>query len=462
MRTFLLATAAAVALAAALPAQGTLQAKKINVPVQYVGTYHMATDTWTGGTRVGTFVLYNCTTPGNYYSNVGNSFATNADHLWIDEGELLDTNEGRVTQVSGFDFAYCSTDLDPTGNGGSVGVLFYDDHGSCATGETATCAYLLSGLPLSTTGNTACWAVAVDLAGGFECSTDNTAMFRTAGNTGKANAAFGWAFSANPGVAGRNNTGPILDLPCAQPLSGCPAVDTSGLQGNQNFFAWEDPAGVWTGCYWFGGVPWASFSMQMYSGSAGANTLAYGYGTNANTLTSTSWVPGLSVTFTSTTSTGGAGVYFLASLATGNLNLGSSGTLVVSTSFLPPTPLPMPGGVLTVPAPVGVPNTVYVQAAETTGPANPSALRALSNGLRLEAGVVQPGGSSNNYLVRGSRTWDVTNKGPGVVTVTYTAVGGATTTSNVTAGTTLQFTAQLGSTFTVTVPAGGSARVDPC
>lgn len=370
---------AAVALCAGVSAQQTAQVhSKDGVNVQYLGTYSFKDHNWSTAGRAGTRVLYNCTTPGNYYSNIGNSWSTGADHLWIDEGKVGDTNTGRIDQVNGFDFAYCSTDPDPTGNSGSIGITYYDDYVPCTAPPAATCAYILTGLPLGgAAGNLQCWGVGVDLEGGFECTTDPASMFSTT-DAGVSDRYFGWAFGSNPGMTGMNNTGPILDLPCATPIAsnGCGS-------GNENFFYWYDPAGVWSGCYWFGGIPWASFSMKMYGPST--NAFRYGYANNTMGLSASNYAPGTVCTFTVTGNTSPA-LYLLAAPATGSIFLGGKGTLVISTSFLPPTPVAMNAGtgILSTTIPAGVPANVYVQCAGTSGPATPGALVALTNGLFLK------------------------------------------------------------------------------
>jgi len=346
---------------------------KEGVNVQYLGTYSFADNAWSGSARAGSRTLYNCTTPGNYYSTVGNSSATNADHLWIDEGKIADSNASAIDQVNGFDFAYCSRDLDLSGNSSSIRIVFYDDYVPRTAPPAATCDYIISGLPLSSTGNTQCWGVGIDLEGGFECSTDLADMFNTT-EAGVADRYFGWAFGANPGLTNMNNTGPILDLPCATPvvLNGCGS-------GNENFFYWEDPAAAWSGCYWFGGVPWGSFSMKMVGGAT--NAFAYGHANNTLGLASTDFAGGSNVTFTATGQGAGSALYLLAAPASGSVIL-PAGELVISTSFYPGIPFAMDfaTGALTASVPAAV-AVAYVQAAETTGPATPGALVALSNGL---------------------------------------------------------------------------------
>ena len=368
-----LAGAAALAVTASLAAQHTapIQSKK-DVPVRFAGTYRFADGIWvSGAARAGSRVLYNCTTPGNYYSSVGNSFLS--DHLWIDEGKVQDSNSLAIDQVNGFDFAYCTANLNPIGNSESVRIIFYDDYVPCTSPPAATCDYIITGLPLSTTGNTQCWGVGVDLEGGFECSTDLADMFDTT-DAGAADRFFGWAFGANPGMAGMNNMGPILDLPCSTPLAsnGCGT-------GNQNSFYWDDPSGAWTGCYWFGGVPWASFSMKMYAGAK--NAFAYGHANNRLGLTSSDFAAGGSVTFTVSRKGAGSALYLVASPAPGSI-VRPVGELVVGTNFYPGVPFAMnfATGSLTAPVPAAL-TVAYVQAVETTGPANPASVVALSNGL---------------------------------------------------------------------------------
>jgi len=378
MKNFLPLFLAPALLAAPSLAQHAASAQRIDAPVQYLGTYRFADASWSTTSRAGSRVLYNCTTPGNYYSTIALSGGSGAaDQLWIDEGRITDHNALAIDQINGFDFSYCSTDLDPTGNSSALRIAFYDDYVPCTTPPAPTCDYLIAGLPLSSTGNLQCWSVAVDLSGGYECSTDAT-LFRTT-DAGGADRSFGWAFGGNPSTAGRTNTGPILDLPCATPVAsqGCGS-------GNQNLYWWEDPSGAFTGCYWFGGVPWASFSMQAYGGSR--NSFAYGYSFNDLVLESTDLDPGAAVTFTVKDHDPAFPLFLLASPAIGSL-LFDVGDLVVSTAFYPGIPFPMNPvtGSLTVNIPAGVPS-LYVQAAQTYGPATASALRNLSNGISNQSG----------------------------------------------------------------------------
>ncbi|PCH76484.1 MAG: hypothetical protein COB96_06900 [Planctomycetota bacterium] len=365
---------AVIALCAGAAAQNTANFhSKANTPVKYLGEYEMASGEWSLSSRAGTRVLYNCTTWGNYFSTVGNSWATNADHLWIDEGYVQDSNSQNLDQVNGFDFAYCSSDFDPTGNSGAILIAFYDDYVPCTSPPAATCAYIIGGLPLSTTGNTACWGVGIDLAGGFECSTDVAAMFRSHDAAG-AMRYFGWAFGANPGMSLMNDTGPILDLPCAAPLAGCG-------NGNENFFWWEDPTAYWSGCYWFGGIPYGSFSMKMYGG--GSSSLAYGHTNNTLVAGSSDYAPGTNVTWSVSGHSTANTLGFAVGLNSGSMNLGAA-ELVISYPFLAgPFTMDSATGTLTLTVPAVAPPTVYGQVIECAGTLKPANLVAMSNGMMM-------------------------------------------------------------------------------
>ena len=386
---------AALALVAGLSAQTQYTVKQtVNVPVKYFGEYTVMTGEWShgGGARVGTRVLYNSQSPGNYYSNVGNTSQTAPDQEWIDEGILPDTSNQLWDQINGFDFSYCSTDLEPLGNQCSVGITFYEDYIPCSTPlSAATCAYLISGLPCSISGNIECWAVSIDLMGGAECTATPGDFFATTGAVanplGNVNGNFGWGFTPNPGAAGMNDTGPILSFPCPNPVSGC---SSGSLQGNQNFFWWEDPTAVWTGCYWFGGVPWASFDMKMLAPSL-CSFSYYGAGGNTLMLTSTDFfnTTGGNTTWTMTGGNPGDTYWLGISLGTANIMLANCEVLIDPFQLAGPGVVPMvPDGAggasitLTTP-PLPAQIVVYTQVFCTGdgNPPNASNITACSNGL---------------------------------------------------------------------------------
>lgn len=216
-----------------------------------------------------------------------------------------------------------------------------------------------------------CWGVGIDLEGGFECTTDPARMFRTHDASGAARH-FGWSFGSNPGYNSRNDCGPILALPCPQPVAnnGCGS-------GNQNLFFWHDPAGIWTGCSWFGGVPWAGFEMTIYGSSR--NAFRFGYGRNTMGLRCSDFAPGFPVTFEV------IGLYtaacYLVASPTMRVTSTTAGEALLGWPLYPGMPLAVPPtGTLTVIIPPALPGA-YVQAVGTWGPATPPAVQAFTNGL---------------------------------------------------------------------------------
>ncbi len=358
--------AAVLALTAGLTAQSQLPVQKATTP-QFAGVYTLdggLQKTAVNG-RSGPAVIFNNMILSGYYSVPG------AGQEWIDEGGLMDRNTSLTDQINGFQFVYCSTEPDPTGNSGTIDITFYDETVRCAgppTWPTANCAYSIVGLPLGgPTGNIQCWIVTVDLGCGFECPPDLTSDFRTE-EMGVVDRLFGWGF-----IPMQNNTGPWL---------------AKGGYRRDNSFTWFDPTtGAFIGCFWFGGFPFANFAMKLYGNAV--NVRAYDSPTNPlvnNVCLTINAQPasGANVTFTATTPAGGGGgsYWFAAALNSADLPVGGQ-QLLAGPSFLAPTPLPMAGGVLTVTLPA-MPPTVYCIAAETTGPPTPGAMTGLSNGLKLD------------------------------------------------------------------------------
>ena len=242
---------------AGLTAQQQAPVHKAVTP-KYAGTYKMATGEFipgAGAQRSGPVTIFNNTTPTNYYSVPG------SNQEWIDEGILNKRTatpglQAAVEQINGFEVIYCSTD--PAASG-TIIYTFYDETVEC-TGPTGgvpgqpNCAYALSGLPMGTpTGGIQCWIVTVDLEGGLECPNNAAETFRTT-EQHTANPLFGWGI-----LPQLDNTGPWL---------------RKGGKGTTNDFVWYDRnAGTNVGCFWFGGVPFASFSMKMFGENANAHNI---------------------------------------------------------------------------------------------------------------------------------------------------------------------------------------------
>ena len=359
---------------APLAAQRTATAAKA-APPQYLGTYRMASGELlpaAAGTRRGPEVLFNNTTPTNYYSVPG------ALQEWIDEGGLRDRNACRTDQINGFQIGYCSTEPDPTQRSGTIAITFYDETTVCsgpARWPNPTCAYVIPNLPLGTAvGTIQCWVLDIDLEGGFECPATLAGNFRTEDAAG-ANRLFGWGF-----VPVQANTGPFL---------------AKGGYRASNDFVWFDrsPAGGGLiGCFWFGGSPFAGFHLRAFGPRAnsrvyGSEAAAYPRSLDTLELRNTTAVsktdPGPETWSVMNTTAGRSYALAISMQAQDRAVLGGRATLLVElSSQIGPSPIPMPGGTLTAAIPSSLAaRALFVQAVESNGPLSPSNVTALSNGL---------------------------------------------------------------------------------
>lgn len=166
---------------------------------------------------------------------------------WIDEGAFARRGVLASEQINGFDFQYCSLLADPVGDAVTVTVHFYTDT-VLGTGPssypTPECGYVLSGLPGDTgLAGISCWAVAIDLEGGFECTLPQEVA------PGGGNTTFfgmGWSFGD---ATGGSNSGPLL--------GGTPGY------GSQDYLELFD-GGVHQGTFFFGGSPQANFPVTLH------------------------------------------------------------------------------------------------------------------------------------------------------------------------------------------------------
>ncbi len=229
---------AAVALVSGVAAQQQMTVKKATVAPVYAGSYHPAIGFQPAATqKSGPDTIWNNMILTNYYSIPG------ADQEWIDEGILADRNTGNREQINGFDYVYCSATPDAGTFPVVTTITFYDETVRCAgpaTWPAADCGYVISGLPGGDpNGALQCWIVGIDLqGGGFECDLTTDAA---------ANKLFGWGGAYND-----SSTGPWISV---------------GGNGIDNSFTWFDPTngnGAFVGCFWFGGIPFANFAMQLY------------------------------------------------------------------------------------------------------------------------------------------------------------------------------------------------------
>jgi hypothetical protein len=380
IRSFLCG-AATLLLGTSLVAQQTLPVHEAVQP-KFAGVYKAATGEFLPASqeRSISVVIFNNMTLTNYYSVPG------ANQEWIDDGILNDRNQSPghgpwfSDQVNAFDFIYCSSDVAPTG---TITITYYDENVECAgpVNLVPLCAYAITGLPMGTaTGALQCWIVSVDLKGGFECPNNAAQTFRTT-EAHPANPLFGWGI-----IPALNNTGPWI---------------RKGGKGTVNDFTWFDRSvspPIFVGCFWFGGVPFASFAMKMY-----------GYEPNVICLIDTDTNPNcrwgnnnLDVVNVDITDPGGLGrgirkgalgrwavrnptptknYYLLHSPNLGCLSVNSNFgqfTLLLDNSPLP-TIIPMPNGVLQANVPSNVPPIIiWTQVICVDGPLNQRNINGIS------------------------------------------------------------------------------------
>lgn len=352
----LLIPVAALVLASQLAAQSQTPIYKAVAP-QFAGVYDPHTGTLDRSAvspRLGPDSIYNNNTLTNYYSVPG------IDQEWIDEGQLCDRGANAEEQINGFNFTYCSTEADPTQNGGTFTFAFYDEFIICTGpsngGNFANggylCAYDIVGLPLGDpNGVIQCWIVTIDLMFGFECPNVNAAQACWNGDllTDESNGKlFGWGI-----IPRNNNTGPWL---------------SQGGKGADNAFVWFDQFGIFQGCFWFGGTPFASFAIQLFGPEANCRAINFCNPKPNDDLQLNVNVPSqFQRTFNIVNPQQGECYWLLASFQCTTLCLPTGCTILVDPFPLAAPPIPMPNNSVTVTAP-GAIGEVYFQAVCTADP----------------------------------------------------------------------------------------------
>jgi hypothetical protein len=251
------------------------RARPIVAPVRDAGIYHLATGTWTrksSQAAIGIDVIYDNTCSSPYYSPL-------TVDTFVDEGRIpspsgptdLQNRPGTQTSyaISGFQIAYCTDQ--PTM--GAYNVAFFESYAACTSviGVTPAAAFALTGLPGGGTAG-ACWIVTIDLDSPpqtaslvFPMQADGDGTY----NGPSTNDLFGWSMSSTtPGTA----TGPII----AGDFNTCLGYDGTRWDSVVNYaeagtgmssldqFRIESGATP-PGCYFFGGNPFASFHLELYS-----------------------------------------------------------------------------------------------------------------------------------------------------------------------------------------------------
>lgn len=302
-----LSAAGAVLLASGAFAQQDATSKLIPAPAaKDAGVYHVATGTWTRAkspvAMLGTDVLYdNTCTVGFFFGLSGGESLVDSGRMPSDSSPVTATSiTGTASSytVDGFQVGYCTGEamID-------VQVNFYNCYVPCAdaTALIPDGSILVTGLPGvgAGTGSIGCWTVTVDLA----ATTQAFSMFADCDGTYDGVASldnFGWSYEQMTVPASGINGGPYIAGDPFGITSGvaCPYGDGTTWSGNTNAGTGvgsddvfeTDAAGVFGGCWFFGGylsgAPYASFYMQAIGDAAGAPTLtgvAYCFGDGAGT-----------------------------------------------------------------------------------------------------------------------------------------------------------------------------------
>lgn len=270
--------------------------RPVTAEVRDAGVLHLGTGTWTR--RGGSSSSALAAGPHVVYSNVcgsGGYFGTMAQgDAYTDEGALpdpgmpstpatsapgdFDSSAGCefAYRINGFQIAYCTSS--PSF---SCEVRFHDAYtvagsaSECSSGIAAppVASFPLAGLPASPSSVPACWIVGIDLS-----TMSPDASFVLSG-TGTQPRLFGWSFAlTSPAL----NTGPLV----AGDFDACSGTDGTRWDVGTGSPAWpgnlaEEGTGMLTqdlfrvdgaaglpagpGCYYFGGNPFGSFHLQLYS-----------------------------------------------------------------------------------------------------------------------------------------------------------------------------------------------------
>ncbi|PCJ52696.1 MAG: hypothetical protein COA70_11935 [Planctomycetota bacterium] len=346
--------------------------------------------------------------PATIFDNtdgVGYYFSTlSGTEEWIDSCAFIADEISGNEQINGFDFSYCSLLIDPVGDAITVEVRFYDDNPGfmeptgwtnpiAGTIQNAACAYGIAGLPGATGVGISCWAIAIDLQCGFECSVPQEI---TPGGVTEFNG-IGWMYM-DALVSG--NTGPTLGSTIGP---GGPGTAIPGY-GSRDLFELMDLAFVgsgWTGTFFFGGAPktQATFDVVLYGdGILDTDVVNADAPDTGDVLclgSNIEFRSGNAVTW-ALDNAGGTAVFPSAAYAMLVGTAGSSAgfgsiagagtTLLVDPGSLlfPPTPFIMSGAVpsVTTPPLPGLPPTVWAQSMGFNGGIGAGNAAEASNALR--------------------------------------------------------------------------------
>ena len=241
---------------------------------QYAGTFVMATgELIPPGAKsfpeANTQVIYNNNADSGF-------FYGSADAVVFDEGRVPSISSPAPAAgvrnsylVNGFQIAYCTREVDVSfgGPGAAMNVYFWEDYDDCAdlaAAGTPTASFTLTGLPASDALETlSCWIIDIDLTGFEFCLTADA----------------DGAFDDDPDLDGFGHAYEMINLTATGSqgplITGDPAGAPYGVGtfyqnpgatvgtglDNEDLFYKDVPGGAGSGCFFFGGAPFAGFHM---------------------------------------------------------------------------------------------------------------------------------------------------------------------------------------------------------
>ena len=248
--------------------------RPIEARVRDGGTYHLAQGSWTRvpsspAAAAGFDVIYDNTCSSGYFVGVVSG------ETITDEGRLPGpaTPDTATTKpgcapaylVGGFEIAYCTTQASTT-----IGVSFVESYVPCSApaGLPTAASFQLTGLPATpSVGTQACWLIGIDLA-----SSDSSFAIASDGGTGGGPPTFGYSLSMSNASSATDGFFIAGDPAMCSPWDGTiwdPVVDLSEEgTGMGNLDQLRFDGGPASGCFFFGGSPFAGLHMEMYADRA--------------------------------------------------------------------------------------------------------------------------------------------------------------------------------------------------
>jgi hypothetical protein len=222
--------AAALLAAPALAEGEVLSAGKIGHATYNYASQSVATG---GSTRFGPATAWDSTTTTGSFSN-------RVSTQWVvDWGDVANN-----TSVNGFQIGYATNSTTPI----SITVNFYSNGNGFGDASTLVDSFLLTGLPVSSSGGIEGWIVDVDLMGGNEFTLTGSDLDTFAGMD----------FEYEYNMTNRGNA-----------TSMGPLISTGGFGEEDAFDRYDGNSqaggGTLGGTFFFGGNPFAQFHMRLYT-----------------------------------------------------------------------------------------------------------------------------------------------------------------------------------------------------